>query len=792
MQNPEQHSPPRRSGSALNRSIGSAVVALLPVFACFLGGATQKWAEGIVVAILGVYLLFRPPRLSLGLLTNCTLLALVILSALAFLPHTWFFVPPWRIAITNDFDISLPLALTPQPWITAGCLISFIAGLSWLYVVSTQELELRGTRFQLRLFAAGIVALAGLSLLLYWGHAALPFWINQRGFGPFPNRNQTADLLGLTAIIILACGQDDIRHGRKRWVIWLGALAVVVAAIILNFSRSGIVILVVGSSLWIGLIALRRRSTARIAVGFSFLLVLLSILLLMGGQTFERFHLRGLHGTGVSSDFRWLIFEDVFQLIRVSPWCGIGLGNFESIFAIFRDASLGDTRALHPESDWLWLWSEVGWPAVALVVTGIVLLIRHVFPLQEGTNQRFRLAALVAAFMCAIHGLVDVSGHRVGTALAAILLFGLSLHRPLNFKANRWVPYFFRIVGLVLLIVGMSWAVAVRDVKMLPGSVGVANAKKLAGIDNRGHNFSETIAITTQALIWAPLDWQLYFVRGLGEMGARQPANALDDFRRARFLEPNAYEVPLAEGNLWLSSHPLQAVTAWREALRRAAPEQRGEVYSSMLSYASMEKNPEVGRILEEVGLNQHDLALAFLGRVSGAPFNHAIGEFLRRDPNLQTLNEHEKFAIFSLWSERGDLDQLAQTIQQHPEWLSFAWLGMATYHAKKSDFRAAYELTARYGEAVAMPRVTENSSLEELQKRYYANPDNYAAGYALYREQVQKGLIDDALFTVRHFSERPNSPAYFRFLEAQGWAAKENWERAWTAWLAYQHAARK
>src|SRR5258708_3082854 len=119
MQNPEQHSPPRRSGSALNRSIGSAVVALLPVFACFLGGATQKWAEGIVVAILGLYLLFRPPRLSLGLLTNCMLLGLVILSALAFLPHTWFFVPPWRIAITNDFDISLPLALTPQPWITA-------------------------------------------------------------------------------------------------------------------------------------------------------------------------------------------------------------------------------------------------------------------------------------------------------------------------------------------------------------------------------------------------------------------------------------------------------------------------------------------------------------------------------------------------------------------------------------------------------------------------------------------------------------------------------------------------
>jgi hypothetical protein len=45
---------------------------------------------------------------------------------------------------------------------------------------------------------------------------------------------------------------------------------------------------------------------------------------------------------------------------------------------------------------------------------------------------------------------------------------------------------------------------------------------------------------------------------------------------------------------------------------------------------------------------------------------------------------------------------------------------------------------------------------------------------------------------TARHFSERANSPAYFHVLEARGWAAKENWERAWNAWLAYRNAGRK
>src|SRR6202040_3550671 len=83
-----------------------------------------------------------------------------------------------------------------------------------------------------------------------------PFWHNERNFGPFPNRNQTGNLFGLTAIVILACGQDDLRKGRKRSILWGAALALVITAIILNFSRAGIGILVAGSALWSGIFSL--------------------------------------------------------------------------------------------------------------------------------------------------------------------------------------------------------------------------------------------------------------------------------------------------------------------------------------------------------------------------------------------------------------------------------------------------------------------------------------------------------------------------------------------------------
>jgi tetratricopeptide (TPR) repeat protein len=402
-----------------------------------------------------------------------------------------------------------------------------------------------------------------------------------------------------------------------------------------------------------------------------------------------------------------------------------------------------------------------------------------------GTNQGYRLAALIAALLFAIHGIIDVSGHQLGTAFAAVFLLGLSRHRPLCLKTSQWTSILFRFVGLVLLGAGLASVVAARGEKLLPGSVGVSSAKQLSAIADHEGNFNEAIALTTCALRWAPLDWQLYLKRAVAEVGLSQTVNAIDDFRRARSLEPIAYEVPLAEGKAWLRYRPMLAVTAWREALRRAGP-LRPEVYASMLSDASL-TSPEVSPFLEEIGLSQHDLTLPYLNRLSDAGFNRVFAQVLRNDPTLQSFSETEKLALFAFWSERGDPEEISRAVEQHPDWLGYAWLGVAKYKASKGDFRAAYELTQRYGEPVALPRVASNLSLQDLENRFHAAPDSSGIGYELYRAQMQNGRVDEALLTVRHFSERPNSPPYFHFLEARCWAEKQNWERAWNAWQSFQ-----
>ena len=240
----------------------------------------------------------------------------------------------------------------------------------------------------------------------------------------------------LAAILILACAQDNLRKRRNRWIVWVLALVLIGAAIILNFSLSGVAILMAGSAFWLGTQAFRQRSRWRLALGvsLSLLLLLLTAVLLSAGKHSREFVFHDFSSADISSNLRWQIFHETLRLIRNSPWCGIGFGNFEPIFAMFREASLGGARALHPESDWLWLWTELGWPALVLIILGITLLARRAFPLRTGTNQGYRLAALIAALLFAIDGIVDVPGHQMGTAFAAVFLLGLSVHRPLSLK----------------------------------------------------------------------------------------------------------------------------------------------------------------------------------------------------------------------------------------------------------------------------------------------------------------------------------------------------------------------
>jgi len=109
--------------------------------------------------------------------------------------------------------------------------------------------------------------------------------------------------------------------------------------------------------IWNTAVAWNRRSWKVMLLGASGLILAASGILVSGGPIAERF----AGGSSWSRDFRFRIWADTLSLTSDSPWCGAGLGNFQSLFPFFRVQSLTQAAVLHPESDWLWLVTEVGW-----------------------------------------------------------------------------------------------------------------------------------------------------------------------------------------------------------------------------------------------------------------------------------------------------------------------------------------------------------------------------------------------------------------------------------------------
>ncbi len=765
---------------------------LLVLFAAFLGGATQRWSEAIVIGCFALLLLLKPPRYSLGPILNTLALLFVAFALAAFLPARWFTLPLWRVALTKDLGVALPDTVSAQPWLTLDSLFVLLAGLAWIYYLVSFDAPLRDIRRSARFYSAGIIGLAALCIGLYLQHRALAFWHNAAGFGPFPNRNQTGDLFGISTLLAFACLEEDFRRGRKRWILWLLGLGVLIAALILDYSRSGILILVIGAAALVAWFSLRRWGTGGIAVASSVLLLLFAGLLLFGGETIARFHLRLGSEGAVSSDYRWLIFRDTFAMIRSSPWCGVGLGNFESVFALFRHASRGVTRSLHPESDWLWVWAEMGWPALLVLFLGAIFLLRGVLPLKEGTNQRLRYAALVGALLFALHGFVDVSAHRFASFLAGTFFLGLAQHRPVSCRVSRWLPFLFRGLGLILLLVSLAWFFGWRRMLPLPGRVGIENTKQAILVANRGHRFGEAVALADRALDWAPLDWQLYYLRAVARIGQRQPVqNAVADFRRARFLEPSAYQLPFEEGKAWLGWQPALAITAWREALQRPGANE-SRIFDQMLD-AAMNYDAKALAGLRDFALARPALTLKYLQAANATEFQATIREVLARDPTLARFSSSQKQRLFELWGNHPSLqNELSRAMEMHPDWREFAWPVLARQQAEHGNFAEAWQLVRRYGAAPVLPPVTLTGPPAELEQKAYANAGDYAAGYALYRAQMDAGKSEEALNTLRHFTENGGAPAYFYFLEAEAWASKGNWERAWQSWQKYHRAAKE
>lgn len=772
------------------------ILPLLPLVCVALGGATARWSEGVALVLVGGLLAACPPRAGAGRGMHAVLGGFLLLAVAAFLPEAWFPAAGWRTGLEDDLAAPLGWTHSPQPWLTAENLALFLAGIGWFYLNWTQGWNGRDARRAAAVFAGGVGVLAAVFIGLRLAHVAVPIWPTERRFGPFPNRNQTADFLAVGSLLILGCSRLEWRAGRLgRALAWGLAWMLAAWGVFLSYSRAGIGILFLGTAIYLGLEVARswRRGARtragairRVALALTAALGLLSGFLLLGGDALERFRPASAEpGTTVTSDFRLRIQRDAVDLANASPAVGVGLGNFGAVFPFYRARSALPARAIHPESDYLWLAGELGWGAVGLAAVGLGLAARRLWPVAAEPERALRAAAALAAAAFAAHGLLDVSAHRFGTVFSAIFILGLAL-KP-GGRATALPAAGFRAWGVGLAAVGLIWGVAATHLRPAwAGLQGVERLKQEARAAMGRRDFAAATKQIDRALEWAPLDWTLYFARASADLGLGRDVEAVaTDFRRARYLESDLAEAPMTEAKLWvLAGQPGLAVNALAEACRREPANTEG--YVGQLFAAAHGGDLALRDEMATLARTNPDVELPFYEQIDPPESGRRIDEAIAADPAMRRFESAAQRARFlRIRAQRGDPRQLAAEMRARPEWQALGWRWWADACARSGDFRQAVEIVGRFAPSPKLPPPpVRPRTPEDLLSTSLGSPADPALAVQMY--YVRAALPQAAREAVARVAAQKNCPGYFHWLDAQLLSDAGDWERAWRAWESY------
>jgi Flp pilus assembly protein TadD len=417
----------------------------------------------------------------------------------------------------------------------------------------------------------------------------------------------------------------------------------------------------------------------------------------------------------------------------------------------------------------------MGWLAPVLGLTLAGVFAWRTFPLERKSAPTLRSAALVGALLFAFHGLFDVSGHRLGSAIPGLMLFGIAARIPWTAAPSSVQPWIARAGASLVGIIGIAWGLATSNDWVWPGSVGVKILNTRARAFNEADHFEEAIREMDRAVELAALDWQNYFLRGVAYTFSNQPAEAERDFRRARRLEPSIASAPYEEGRMWLYFDPARAKDAWSEALRRE-PQKNVVYFRRMLADVGNRTGLRV--MMRELAGDRTDLLIEWLLTSSPEEFRTELNR-LKAVDGYSSWNSNQLVSLFSAWLRSGNPAELIQAMEANPEWNAVGWKQLAAAYAAQKDLQRACQTVRRFQPAPALPDLPERSEVE-ASREFARSPRDFISGYQLYRAQARSGDWSGALETLDRLAALSDAPSYLASLRADALEHLNRWPEAW------------
>jgi tetratricopeptide (TPR) repeat protein len=715
----------REHGKGSTPGFVTLYVVMVALSAVLFGGDEAAWGEVVPVIGTGVLLFFNPPRTLPNRLVLIGLAGLILSGLFAFLPSQWFGEPGWHQTLRQTLP-GLAETISLQPWHSFqrfGVMLSAV-----LFVVWVIQWRPRNRINCLRVLTSGIALVGAVALLASIYAVAVPGWHPTQGFGPFANRNQTGTLMALGAMLALGLFANAAR--KRHWMVlfWASAFVVCLAALLLSNSRGPFCLLAVGSLVW--LFQRLKFSVKGFALAGGLLFLLVAAALVVGEQVAKRFPDLVTNGVG----FRAKIYLDSFRLIGATPVAGVGVGNFEAIFPFFRNLSLNTSRVVHPESDWLWLMSELGWFSVfgcAIALVGVFRRPAH--PATKGEKE-ILLAGLIAMAAFVVNSFFDVPAHRLGTILPILVVCGICTRARPAGEGWRVLPWLGHLLGIGLVVFGF---VLMKETR----------ARTRLELALHGRDWTKIESAASNCLRRTPLDWSLYVTRGYANVSQQKWLQAIADFRYALLLEPKLPMVPFDEGRAWVGVNPELAVAAWKECLRRSPDGERSESYRQILGTSFRD-----ARLREAtLRLSDGDPQLAVAALRSGYADARTL-EFL----------EEEKSTLGA--------DQVQAVLRKE-----------ASEAAINKEYQKAYEMGRQGMKNVAFP-AEQPFSEGQCRVALIRDPTDLVAAFNLCSILRSRERWQEALEILEVQTRARNCPDYFRLMKAEILASQNEWPEAWTA----------
>jgi O-antigen ligase len=734
-----------------------------------LGGGQNIYALSVALLLPGVALILYPPKHGMGKFFDRAVLSFLGVLLLALLPRFYWPDPAWRKEASELLQMDLGWMLSIQPmvsfegWLLAG------AGVAWFYAASSWRINYNGRKWFYVALSGALSILAGWVLKGTLTNTLYPAAEGAERFSFFPEYSQTAAFLAIGGLVTFGFAMSNLRA--KLFSPFLGFVAsgLCLAALVAGHARLGLFVLFAGMILWYFVQLKFTQANRGLKVGFPLVLAVLIIGVVSNEQSTESSsgpdgQPLGLSGT---EPLRASIYADTWSMIQDAPLTGHGLANFDAIFPQYQEASVGNLSVAHPGSGLLWLASEGGLLALVALVACLVAYFRKCRGLADGNSGLYRLIALLAVVVFLLFGLVDVSAYSPGMAYFALLIAACALPKRKDSKFEAVArPGRCRMLGGVFVTFGVVWLFAGVTGLPLHSKVAVERYEAQVQSSLAEGDLEAGVSAARKWLDWRPMDWEAHFqygrllLAGRGEFGDPEL-----DFQRARFAEPNFWEVTYQEGLAWLPYDVGQTISAWQATFTRELQDPEG-TFSLMLLDA--EDNLQLFEGMARLSEMGNGLRYAFLKGQKGSRLMRELNRELAADPTLARFDREQRTSILNNWVMHGDAESAEAFIEKHEHLLNRPWWLRAQLLKNQARFEQAVSLIREFIEPPVVPVVeVDGERLERLVREFSISPQDTMKGTALmsvYIEAEDYGSVFDVVDAMtRAQAEVPHYVLYWK-----------------------------